>query len=121
MKRQLFTLTLVLLLGCSKEEETRIFTLTVNAMPPEAGTVTLEMTQETTGEYKWGETAIINAKPSEGYEFLNWTGNVYLADFMMTTHSQENNKLTQGIEMRCLDITFCTYDIKVTGNFVKKN
>ena len=32
----------------------RIFTLTVNAMPPEAGTVTLEMTQETTGEYKWG-------------------------------------------------------------------
>ena len=46
-------------------------------MPPEAGTVTLEMTQETTGEYKWGSTAIINAKPSEGYEFLNWTGNVY--------------------------------------------
>ena len=42
-------------------------------MPPEAGTVTLEMTQETTGEYKWGSTAIINAKPSEGYEFLNWT------------------------------------------------
>tara|TARA_B100001559_G_scaffold76067_1_gene62932 strand:- start:111 stop:476 length:366 start_codon:yes stop_codon:yes gene_type:complete len=121
MKRLLFILTLVLLLGCSKEEETRIFTLTVNAVPPEAGTVTLEMTQETTGEYKWGSTAIINAKPSEGYEFLNWTGNVYLADFMMTTHSQENNKLTQGIEMRCLDITFCTYDIKVTGNFVKKN
>tara|TARA_Y100001935_G_scaffold87540_1_gene72589 strand:- start:8 stop:373 length:366 start_codon:yes stop_codon:yes gene_type:complete len=121
MKKLLYILTLVLLLGCSKEEETRIFTLTVNAMPPEAGTVTLEMGQETTGEYKWGSTAIINAKTNEGYEFLNWTGNVYLADFMMTTHSQINDKLTQGIEMRCLDITFCTYDIKVTGNFVKKN
>ena len=121
MKRLLFILTLVLLLGCSKEEETRIFTLTVNAMPAEAGTVTLEMTQETTGEYKWGDTAIINAKPSEGYDFLNWTANVYIADYMMTTHSQENNKLTQGIEMRCLDLTNCSYDINVTGNFVKKN
>ena len=120
MKKLLFIFTLVVM-SCSSDEETRIFTLTVNSMPPEAGTVTLEMTQETTGEYKWGSTAIINAKPNEGYEFLNWTGNVYLADFMMTTHSQENNKLTQGIEMRCLDITFCTYDIKVTGNFVKKN
>ena len=41
----------------------------------------------------------------KGMNSENWTGNVYLADFMMTTHSQENNKLTQGIEMRCLDIT----------------
>ena len=121
MNRLLYILTFFLLLGCSKEEETRIFTVTTNATPPEGGTVTLETTQLTKDEYLWGDTANVNAYSSEGYEFLNWTGNVYLADFMMTTHSQENNKLTQGIEMRCLDITFCTYDIKVTGNFVKKN
>ena len=61
MKKLVYILTLFLFLGCSKEEETRIFTLTVNAMPAEAGTVTLEMTEQTTGEYKWGSTAIINA------------------------------------------------------------
>ena len=120
MKKVLFLFALVVM-SCSSDEETRIFTVTVNAMPPEAGTVTLEMTQETIGEYKWGDTAIINAKPHEGYDFLNWTANVYIADYMMTTHSQENNKLTQGIEMRCLDLTNCSYDINVTGNFVKKN
>ena len=42
MKKLVYILTLFLFLGCSKEEETRIFTLTVNAMPAEAGTVTLE-------------------------------------------------------------------------------
>ena len=67
MKKLLYILTFFLLLGCSKEEETRIFTLTVNAMPPEAGTVTLEMTQETTGEYKWGSQKYLSGSQNNLY------------------------------------------------------
>ena len=47
MNRLLYILTFFLLLGCSKEEETRIFTVTTNATPTEGGTVTLETTQLT--------------------------------------------------------------------------
>ena len=45
MKKLLYILSFILLLGCSKDEDTRIFTLTVNAIPPEGGTVTIGTAQ----------------------------------------------------------------------------
>tara|TARA_B100001109_G_C18561071_1_gene334249 strand:+ start:137 stop:508 length:372 start_codon:yes stop_codon:yes gene_type:complete len=123
MKRLLYILTLFILLCCSKEEETRIFTVTVNAMPPDGGTVTLIQTQSTTGEYKWGENANIVAKPSEGYEFINWTANFYGGGIHVYGGWQGggNDRASTSLEMRCYDSKACTYDVKVTGNFVKKN
>ena len=122
MNRLLYILTLFLLLSCSKEEETRIFTVTVNAMPLEGGTVTLETTQLTKDEYLWGDTANVNAYSSEGYEFSHWTANTFITGLIQDGNpGSANNKTYTSIELRCLDNTFCNYDIKVTGNFVKKN
>mgnify|MGYP001169447451 FL=1 len=122
MKRLLCILTLFILLGCSKEEETRIFTVTVNAIPLEGGTVTLETTQLTKDEYLWGDTANINAYSSEGYEFSHWTANTFITGLVQDGNpGAANNKTYTSIELRCLDSTNCTYDIIITGHFVKKN
>ena len=122
MKKLLYILTLFLLLACSKEEETRIFTVTVNAIPPEGGTVTLIQTQSATGEYKWGENANVKARPSEGYEFSHWTANTFITGLIQDGNpGAANNKTYTSIELRCLDSTNCTYDIIITGHFVKKN
>ena len=53
--KKLLILFALILVSCNKDEETRIFTVTTNAIPLEGGTVTLETTQETTGEYNFGE------------------------------------------------------------------
>ena len=122
MNRLLYILTFFLLLGCSKEEETRIFTVTVNAIPPEGGTVTLETTQLTKDEYLWGDTANVNAYSSEGYEFSHWTANTFITGLVQDGNpGAANNKTYTSIELRCLDSTNCTYDIIITGHFVKKN
>ena len=57
MKRLLFLFTLILV-SCNNDEETRIFTVTTNAIPYKGGTVTLETTLETTGDYNLGDIAI---------------------------------------------------------------
>ena len=114
------------LISCSgDEEETRIFTITVKAMPPEGGTVTLETTQLSTNEYLWGDNAFIAAKPADGYLFENFTANTYLGAFIETSGGWDqhntNTKLYKSLELRCNDEDKCTYDIIITGNFVKKN
>ena len=58
-----------MLVSCNSDEESRIFTVTTNAIPPQGGTVTLETTQETTGEYNFGDIANVKATPSTGYVF----------------------------------------------------
>ena len=122
MNRLLYILTLFLLLGCSKEEETRIFTVTTNATPPEGGTVTLETTQLTKDEYLWGDTANVNAYSSEGYEFSHWTANTFITGLIQDGNpGAANNKTYTSIELRCLDNTNCTYDIIITAHFDKKN
>ena len=78
MKKLLYILSLLLLLGCSKDEDTRIFTVTVNAIPPEGGTVTLGTSQVTTNEYKYGDTANANAVVSDGYFFSHWSANTFI-------------------------------------------
>ncbi|MFL2617348.1 MAG: hypothetical protein ACJ0P0_07135 [Flavobacteriaceae bacterium] len=52
--KKLLLLIVIVLISCSKQEETIIFTVTTNAIPSEGGTVTLETTELTTGEYEWG-------------------------------------------------------------------
>ena len=48
-------------------EETRIFKLYLSASPPEGGTVTIELTDETQGEYLWGEVVSIKAISPHSY------------------------------------------------------
>ena len=74
MKKLLFLFALILV-SCNKDEETRIFTVTTNAIPSEGGTVTLETTELTTGEYEWGDIAHVKAKPSDGYVFEKFSSN----------------------------------------------
>jgi hypothetical protein len=49
--------------------ETQTFTVTATASPDQGGTVT------GAGTYEYNQTATLNATPSEGYEFANWTEN----------------------------------------------
>ena len=58
MKKLLFLFAFILV-SCNNDEETRIFTVTTNAIPLDGGTITLETTQETTGEYNFGDIANI--------------------------------------------------------------
>ena len=118
LKKLLFLLLFIPLISCSgDEEETRIFTVTVKAMPPEGGTVTLETTQLTTNEYLWGDNAFIIAKPADGYLFENFSGSsIGGAGGAYTSYGA-----SESIEMRCNDVTSCNYDITITGHFVKEN
>ena len=139
MKKLLYILSFILLLGCSKDEDTRIFTLTVNAIPPEGGTVTIGTAQVTTNEYKYGDTnattntttyspalqqmqANANAKVSDGYFFSHWSANTFIHKMVGTTGAGAlgHNRLEQGVEMRCWDGK-CVYDIVLNAHFIKKD
>ena len=113
-----------MLASCMKyPEETRTFKLYLSASPPEGGTVTIELTDETQGEYLWGEVVSIKAIASPGYNFEKFSGNIYLGDLIVTTGNGAD-KLRMGytsLGMSCPDPTFCVYDINVTGNFAKKD
>ena len=81
MKRLLFLFTLILV-SCNNDEETRIFTVTTNAIPYKGGTVTLETTLETTGEYNLGDIANIKATPSAGYVFEKFSSNATVGGYV---------------------------------------
>ena len=89
-----------MLLGCSKDEDTRIFTLTVNAIPPEGGTVTIGTAQVTTNEYKYGDTANANAKVSDGYFFSHWSANTFIHKMNPKTKpvKKENISFIHGLK-----------------------
>ena len=123
MKKVILLLLFIPLISCtSDEEETRIFTVTTNALPAEGGTVTLETTQQTKGEYLWGDNAFVIAKPSDGYIFENFSANAFFGGAVIGGWLGPNHyKSSTSIEMRCNDSKSCIYDIIITGNFVKKN
>lgn len=124
MKKVFFLLFVLMLTSCMKyPEETRTFKLYLSSSPPEGGTVTIELTDETQGEYLWGDVVSIKALASPGYNFEKFSGNIYLGDLIVTTGNGAD-KLRMGytsLGMSCPDPTFCVYDINVTGNFVKKD
>ena len=122
MKKLLFIFSIILLLGCSKDEDTRIFTVTVYAIPPEGGTVTIGTAQVTTNEYKYGDTANANAVVSDGYFFSHWSANTFIHKMVGTTSAGAlgHNRLEQGVEMRCWDGK-CVYDIVLNAHFIKKD
>ena len=119
MKKLLFLFVLVLI-SCSKEEETRIFTVTTNAIPSEGGTVTLETTELTTGEYEWGDIAHVKAKPSDGYIFSSWSGNTRTGGSQVGNPGAAHLEKYTSIDMRCYDSSNCTFDIIINGHFVKE-
>ena len=122
MKKLLFLLLFIPLISCSgDEEETRIFTVTVKAMSPDGGTVTLGVTQETTGEYEWGNNAFIIAKPADGYLFENFSGNFSGGMVFGGWQGPVQYGASESVEMRCNDVASCNYDITITGHFVKEN
>ena len=112
-----------MLTSCMKyQEETRKFRLYLATNPLEGGTVTLEIGDETTGEFMWGDVVSIKGIPSPGYVFEKYTGNIWIGDLIVTTGNGAN-QLRRGytsLEMRCPDPTYCVYDIVVTGHFVKE-
>jgi hypothetical protein len=119
LKKLLF-LFLIILISCSKEEETRIFTVTTNAIPSEGGTVTLETTELTTGEYEWGDIAHVKAKPSDGYIFSSWSGNTRTGGNQDGTPGENHIEKYTSIDMRCYDSSNCTFDIIINAHFIKK-
>ena len=118
MKKLLFLFVLILI-SCSKEEETRIFTVTTNAIPSEGGIVTLETTELTTGEYEWGDIAHVKAKPSDGYIFSSWSGNTRTGGSQVGNPGAAHLEKYTSIDMRCYDSSNCTFDIIINGHFVK--
>ena len=119
MKKLLF-LFLIIIISCSKEEETRIFTVTTNAIPSEGGTVTLETTELTTSEYEWGDIAHVKAKPSDGYIFSSWSGNTRTGGSQVGNPGVAHLEKYTSIDMRCYDSSNCTFDIIINGHFVKE-
>ena len=52
----------------------------------------------------------------------HWTANTFITGLIQDGNpGAANNKTYTSIELRCLDSTNCTYDIIITGHFVKKN
>ena len=124
MKKIMLLLFVLVLTSCMKyPEETRSFKLYLTASPLEGGKVTIELGEETTGEYMWGDVVSIRATASPGYNFEKFSGNIYLGDLIVTTGNGAD-KLRMGytsLGMSCPDPTYCVYEINVTGNFVKKD
>ena len=117
---QSFVIILSIFISCSKEEETRIFTVTTNAIPSEGGTVTLETTELTTGEYEWGDIAHVKAKPSDGYIFSSWSGNTRNGGNQDGNPGEAHLEKYTSIDMRCYDSSNCTFDIIINGHFIKE-
>ena len=121
MKKLLFLFALMLV-SCNSDEETRIFTVTTNAIPLEGGTVTLETTQETTGEYNFGDIANVKATPSEGYVFEKFSSNATVGGYVAGGwQGGAQTPLFTSIEMRCYEAVYCSEQIIVNGHFVKED
>ena len=121
MKKLLFLFALMLV-SCNNDEETRIFTVTTNAIPLEGGTVTLETTQETTGEYNFGDIANIKATPSEGYTFEKFSSNATVGGYVAGGwQGGAQTPLFTSVEMRCYESVYCSDEIIVNGHFVKED
>tara|TARA_A100001011_G_scaffold102784_1_gene108523 strand:+ start:6933 stop:7298 length:366 start_codon:yes stop_codon:yes gene_type:complete len=121
MKRLLFLFTLILV-SCNNDEETRIFTVTTNAIPYKGGTVTLETTLETTGEYNLGDIANIKATPSAGYVFEKFSSNATVGGYVAGGwQGGAQTPLFTSIEMRCYESVYCSEEIIVNGHFAKED
>ena len=130
MKKLLFLFALMLI-SCKSDEETRIFTVTTNAIPLEGGTVTLETTQETTGEYNFGDIANVKATPSEGYVFEKFSSNATVGGEILPSSDSHyvaggwqgsaQTPLFTSIEMRCYEAVYCSEEIIENGHFVKED
>ena len=121
MKKLLFLFAFILV-SCNSDEEIRIFTLTTNAIPPEGGTVTLETTQETTGEYNLGDIANIKAAPSAGYIFEKFSSNATVGGYVAGGwQGGAQTPLFTSIEVRCYESVHCSEEIIVNGHFVKED
>ena len=119
MKKLLFLFALILI-SYNKEEETKIFTVTTNAIPFEGGTDTLETTELTTAEYEWGDVALVKAKPSDGYIFSSWSGNTRIGGSQVGNPGVAHLEKYTSIDMRCYDSSNCKFDIIINGHFIKE-
>lgn len=121
MKKLLFLFSLMLV-SCNSDEESRIFTVTTNAIPPQGGTVTLETTQETTGEYNFGDIANVKATPSTGYVFEKFSSNAKVDGYVAGGwQGGAQTPLFTSIEMRCYESFYCSEEIIVNGHFIKED
>tara|TARA_Y200000002_G_scaffold8514_1_gene7064 strand:- start:205 stop:570 length:366 start_codon:yes stop_codon:yes gene_type:complete len=119
---KLLFLFALMLISCNSDEETRIFIVTTNAIPIEGGTVTLETTLATTGEYNLGDIANVKARPSVGYVFEKFSSNATVGGYVTGGwQGGAQTPLFTSIEMRCYESVYCSEEIIVNGHFVKED
>ena len=63
-------LSLSVIISCSSEPDTVLYTLNVSINPTDGGTVS-----PSSGEFEEGSSVTINATPNTGYQFDSWSGN----------------------------------------------
>jgi uncharacterized repeat protein (TIGR02543 family) len=80
------------------------YNLSVNANPPGSGTVTRDLDKET---YNFGNEVLLTAKPSKGWIFESWTGDVTSTDNPLTVTIEGNTSITANF-------TPVEYDLSVT-------
>ena len=127
MKKLLFTLFFLLInYGCSTEDETQ-------SSEPEVVQYTLSITSgeggsvSDGGTYDEGTEATITATPSEGYQFLGWTGDFVGSENPVKINISGDKNITANFEQLFpiyLDengITIKAYDFALIGNEYELN
>ncbi len=83
-------------------EEAQTYTLTVNVEPPEGGTVTKNPDK---ANYNDGEQVTLTATPSDGYSFVEWTGDATGTNTQVTVTMNSNKTVTARFEFIPLTLT----------------
>tara|TARA_B100000902_G_scaffold387705_1_gene432228 strand:+ start:325 stop:2004 length:1680 start_codon:yes stop_codon:yes gene_type:complete len=101
--KKLILLSLLVLFGCSKEQEPDVpeiirYTLTVTANPTEGGLVNPQ-----TGTYNAGQTVNIVASANDFFAFSNWTGNWNGSENSFTITMDSNKTITGNFDKIDLD------------------
>ena len=101
--KKLLLLSLLVLFGCSKEQEPDVpeiirYTLTVTANPTEGGLVNPQ-----TGTYNAGQTVNIVASANDFFAFSNWTGNWNGSENSFTITMDSNKTITGNFDKIDLD------------------
>ena len=87
---------ILLFLGCTKDsdDETIQFSINVSVTPTEGGVVT-----PTSGTYDEGAIVTMEATPSNGYSFVEWTGSIQITDNPVTITMDSDMDITAVFEI----------------------
>ncbi len=101
-------MSMFVIIGCSDDDTESKFDLIVEESPEEAGSVA------GAGEYHEGEQVTIDAKPDEGYEFVEWAGDTDYVD----APTLANTTVTMPAQSISITANFQEYSDIIYGNGV---